>query len=126
MEQENNAASLSKIAKDILAPNSGYFSRLLARLDKLVDDGDLAKAIFLAEFINNELDEYLDEFQGKGIAGLDDFYSSEEFKNRWLALKKWRDEIYSKLVKVQEEKGKEAVKKELSDYSGSITRYASK
>lgn len=110
-----------------------YFDRLLKTLFTFVeglekgtaDYFDLPKAVFLAEFVNNQFDSYLKEFWNQRDPDSDNsFLKSDAFINRWRELKNQRDQIYKRLVVYQQKVGEEAVMKATTQYSSMVTRYA--
>lgn len=119
-------------AQKYLEPDS-YFDILIKTLKGLVEQLEedykkdrftLAKAVFLAEFLNEQLDKYLGEFFAKGDSSLREWFKTEDFKAKWKELKRERDDLYSSFIKVQREIGKEEVNRILTQYCSMITRYA--
>ena len=124
-----------ELVKSRIVDSKGYLHTLLERLEikitKLKETQnpsvpEIGEVIFLAEFLNREIDGVYDSFDHDNemtVLARTYMHEDPEFRKEWLALKKDRDDTYSMLFDYLKTQDKSVLSSKLKEYSDFLLRY---
>lgn len=134
MDNFKTAPALLVVAKDRLIGVGGYLPSLLGRFNQMVKDLEentgssdyfrVAKVLYFAEMVNNEIDAYTVYWlMNTHIDGISEWRQTEELKHAWSGLKKKRDELYGRLLKAVKTIPRDQLEKSASHYASYLLRF---
>lgn len=134
MNNNKTAPALIGVAKGRLVGVGGYLPSLLGRFNQMVKDLEenndssdyfrVAKVLYFAEMVNNEIDAYTIHWLiNANIDGISEWRQTEEFKHAWSGLKKKRDEFYERLLKAVRTIPRDQLEKSASHYASYTLRF---